>query len=97
MRNERIKHCTKNMVLTYVDIVQSVSHVNTGAVLQLIGNMLINRFYLEYISEFKNKKMAKNLKIVGRSTTRSYIILNACWKKTTSCYIPYWGLSQNIC
>ena len=55
MRNERIKHCTKNMVLTYVSIVQFVSHANTCAVLQLIGNMLINRFYLEYISEFKNK------------------------------------------
>ena len=73
MRNERIKHCTKNMVLTYIGIVQSVRHVNTGAVLQLIGNMLINRFYLEYISEFKNKKWP--------------IILNSCWEKVPQdCY-----------
>ena len=57
---KELKQCTKNMVLTYVGIVQSVSHVNTGAVLKLIGNMLINRFYLEYISELKIK-MANNL------------------------------------
>ena len=57
---KELKQCTKNMILTYIGIVQSVRFVNTGAVLQLIGNMLINRFYLEYISELKIK-MANNL------------------------------------